>query len=98
MPYTSDLARSFHALSDPIRLNIVELLEYNGHTVRELTAYLHLTQSHLNWHLKTLSGTGIVVEERHGRERFYTLEPKGLKDAAVFLNHLAAIRRGPPTG
>jgi DNA-binding transcriptional ArsR family regulator len=37
MPYTSDLARSFHALSDPMRINIVELLENSGHTVRELT-------------------------------------------------------------
>jgi ArsR family transcriptional regulator len=98
MPYTSELARSFHALSDPIRINIVELLEYNGHTVRELTQYLGLTQSHLNWHLKTLSETGIVVEKRHGRERFYTLDPKALKDAVKFLYRLGTVGRGRPIG
>lgn len=98
MTYAKDLARSFHALSDPIRIHIIQLLEFNGHTVRELTAYLHLTQSHLNWHLKTLSETGIIVEERHGRERFFTLDLKALKEATKFLYGLRTIRRGRPAG
>ena len=98
MTYAKDLARSFHALSDPIRIHIIQLLEYNGHTVRELTAYLHMTQSHLNWHLNTLSEAGIIVEERHGRERFFTLDLKALKEATKFLNRLGTVGRGRPIG
>jgi ArsR family transcriptional regulator len=67
-------AALFHALSDPIRIEVLELLSSGERCVCDLMSDLGLAQSRLSWHLKTLKDAGLVSDRREGRWSYYTLE------------------------
>ena len=74
-------AEIFHAMSDPIRIDVVGLLRDGERCVCELMEELDMAQSRLSWHLKTLVDAGIVTTRRDGRWNFYTLVPEALAEA-----------------
>jgi ArsR family transcriptional regulator len=74
-------AAIFHALSDPIRIEVLELLRHGEQCVCELMDELDMSQSRLSWHLKTLADAGIIAARRDGRWNFYTLNPDALVEA-----------------
>lgn len=67
-------AALFHALSDPIRLEVLGLLANGERCVCDLTEALDVAQSRLSWHLKTLKDAKLVSDRRDGRWSYYTLE------------------------
>lgn len=67
-------AALFHALSDPIRVEVLSLLSAGERCVCDLTEELDVAQSRLSWHLKTLKDAGLVTDRREGRWSYYTLE------------------------
>jgi ArsR family transcriptional regulator, arsenate/arsenite/antimonite-responsive transcriptional repressor len=67
-------AALFHALSDPIRIEVLQLLASGEQCVCDLTEALDVAQSRLSWHLKTLKDAGLVSDRREGRWSYYTLE------------------------
>lgn len=87
---TARAAQLFHALSDPIRLDVVELLQGGERCVCELMADLDMAQSRLSWHLKTLSDAGIVTARRDGRWNYYSLDPHALAEAYDYLQTVTA--------
>ena len=74
-------AALFHALSDPIRIDVLELLAHGERCVCELTDELRMAQSKLSWHLKTLKDAGLVTDRREGRWSYYTLERDAFEEA-----------------
>jgi DNA-binding transcriptional ArsR family regulator len=77
------LRRMLAALSDPTRQQIVAVLSRERLNVSELTERFSLSQPAISHHLRILSGAGLLVQERHGRERVYRLDTKccqGLAD------------------
>src|SRR3954468_2699753 len=68
------IATLFHALSDPIRIDVLSELAQGERCVCDLTAALGVAQSRLSWHLKTLKDAGLVSDRREGRWSYYTLE------------------------
>ena len=86
-------AEVFHALSDPIRVDVVGLLLQGERCVCDLMADLDLAQSRLSWHLKTLSDAGIIVGRKEGRWNYYSLNPDGLAEARSILDGLKPSRR-----
>lgn len=64
----------FHALSDPIRIEVLGLLAGGERCVCDLMEDTGLAQSRLSWHLKTLKDAGLVSDRREGRWSYYTLE------------------------
>ena len=74
-------AALFHALSDPIRIEVLRLLAHGERCVCDLTAELDVAQSRLSWHLKTLKDAGLVSDRREGRWSYYTLEREAFDDA-----------------
>jgi len=78
-------AALFHALSDPIRIDVLELLGGGERCVCDLMAALDLAQSRLSWHLKTLKDAGLVSDRREGRWSYYTLERDAFADAEAAL-------------
>ena len=78
---TTRAAEIFHALSDPIRIDVLELLRDGERCVCELMEGLDMAQSRLSWHLKTLADAGIVSGRREGRWNYYTLNPAALNEA-----------------
>ncbi|HET9013731.1 MAG TPA: metalloregulator ArsR/SmtB family transcription factor [Gemmatimonadaceae bacterium] len=79
----------FHALSDPIRIEVLELLGSGERCVCDLTEVLDVAQSRLSWHLKTLKDAGLVTDRREGRWSYYTLQPDAFAQAEAAL---AALR------
>ncbi len=65
--------RAFHALSDPTRLQLVELLRGGERCVCELTDALESAQSRLSFHLRVLKEAGLVLDRREGRWVHYRL-------------------------
>lgn len=68
-----DIVSGFHALSDPIRLRVLELLRSQELCVCELCEQLGTTQSKLSFHLKTLKEAGLVRSRQEGRWIYYSL-------------------------
>src|SRR5438128_12533530 len=86
-------AELFHALSDPIRVEVVSMLLDGERCVCDLMADLDLQQSRLSWHLKTLSDAGIISGRREGRWNYYSLKPDALAEARSILDALKPGRR-----
>ena len=87
-------AALFHALSDPIRIEVLGLLATGEQCVCDLTDALDVAQSRLSWHLKTLSDAGIISGRREGRWNYYSLNTDALGEARAILDLLKPTRRG----
>src|SRR6476620_2069069 len=81
-------AELFHALADPIRVDVVTMLVDGERCVCDLMEDLGLAQSRLSWHLKTLSDAGIITGRREGRWNYYSLNPAALQEAEAILGGL----------
>lgn len=78
-------AALFHALSDPLRIEVLELLGGGERCVCDLMADLGIAQSRLSWHLKTLKDAGLVSDRREGRWSYYTLQRDAFNEAEAAL-------------
>lgn len=63
----------FHALSDPIRLEIVAYLRDGEKCVCEIVPHLNLIQPLVSRHLKILKDAGIVRCRKDGTKRMYSI-------------------------
>ena len=70
----------FHALSDPIRLSILEMLRGGERCVCDLQDDVGAAQSKLSFHLKVLKEAGLVEDRREGRWSYYTIVPEALAE------------------
>jgi ArsR family transcriptional regulator len=92
---TTRPAEIFHALSDPIRLDVIALLLDGERCVCELMDELDLAQSRLSWHLKTLSDAGLISGRRDGRWNYYSLNADAVAEARDVLDgFLGASKSG----
>src|ERR671933_2863655 len=87
------LASCFHALSDPLRIQVIELLRSQELCVCELCEHLGTTQSKLSFHLKTLKEANLVRARQEGRWIYYSLN---LPQFVVLEQYLAEYRRFSP--
>ena len=78
-------ARVFHALSEPTRLRLVDLLRGGERCVCELTEAMETGQSRLSFHLKALKDAGIVQDRREGRWVYYGLNQERVEEVAAVL-------------
>ena len=67
------LSTGFHALAEPTRIQILELLNGKECCVQEMVSALGVSQSHLSFHLKTLRDAGLVLAQKRGRYVYYSL-------------------------
>jgi ArsR family transcriptional regulator, arsenate/arsenite/antimonite-responsive transcriptional repressor len=71
------IGRGFHALSDPIRLQAIDLLRRQELCVCDLTGAINISQSKLSFHLKVLREAQLVRTRQEGRWIYYSLnEPQ----------------------
>ncbi|MTJ08365.1 metalloregulator ArsR/SmtB family transcription factor [Anabaena sp. UHCC 0204] len=75
MPITTHnlIIAGFHALSDPIRISVIELLRQRELCVCDLCDALEVSQSKLSFHLKTLKEANLVNSRQEGRWIYYSL-------------------------
>ena len=84
------IAAGFHALSDPLRISVLELLRQQELCVCDLCAALEVSQSKLSFHLKTLKEAGLVNSRQEGRWIYYSLN---IPQFNVLEEYLAGFRR-----
>lgn len=69
-------ARVFYALSDPVRLEILEFLRNGEKCVCEIIPHVKLIQPVVSRHLKILKDCGIVIDRKEGNRRLYSVTDK----------------------
>ncbi|MDB9315970.1 metalloregulator ArsR/SmtB family transcription factor [Spirulina sp. CS-785/01] len=84
------LKAGFHALSDTLRLQILELLRSQEYCVCDLCNLLEVSQSKLSFHLKTLKDANLIQSRQEGRWMYYSLN---LAQFALLEQYLADYRR-----
>ena len=68
-----EISSGFHALSDPIRVKVLELLQQQELCVGSLCEALDTNQSKLSFHLKVLKDAELVNSRHEGRWIYYSL-------------------------
>jgi len=66
-------AKIFSALSDPIRLEILDFLRYGEKCVCEIIPHVSLIQPLVSRHLKILKDCGLVKDRKDGNRRLYSV-------------------------
>ena len=73
----SDLCKEINkfgkGIGNAARYRIIEALLKGRKTVNELTRSVKLSQPAVSQHLKTLKACDLVIDERRGKEVFYTV-------------------------
>ncbi|MEM6714657.1 MAG: metalloregulator ArsR/SmtB family transcription factor [Cyanobacteria bacterium P01_D01_bin.6] len=83
----------FHALSDPLRIDVIERLRRQEMCVCDLCEELEVSQSKLSFHLRVLKDAGLVKARPQGRWTYYSLD---LVQFVALEQYLADYRRYSP--
>lgn len=81
-----DVIMIFKALSEPIRVEVIELLKEQEMCVCDLCDRLDVAQSKLSFHLKTLKKAGLVRSRQEGRWIYYRLNLSRLVELEEYLS------------
>ena len=68
----------FTAISHPARRRMLDLLLDGDRSVNAIAGEFQMSRPAVSQHLRVLLDTGLVTEQRHGRERRYRLAPERL--------------------
>jgi DNA-binding transcriptional ArsR family regulator len=82
------LARDvFHAIADPTRRRMLDMLVEGEKAVSALAKPFAVSMPAVSQHLRVLKAGGLVTERRAGRERYYKLNPWPLREVADWARH-----------
>ena len=68
----------FAAISHPARRRMLDLLFEADHSVNAIAGHFEMSRPAVSQHLRVLLDSGLVTEQRHGRERRYHFVPERL--------------------
>lgn len=85
--------RLFGALANPTRRDVLDLLLAGPRTVADIAAHFDMARPSVSEHLKVLKDGGLVAETRHGRFRYYAVEPQPLHELGEWLRPYERFRR-----
>lgn len=92
-----DVITIFKALSEPIRVEVIELLKEQEMCVCDLCDRLNVAQSKLSFHLKTLRKAGLVRSRQEGRWIYYRLNLSRLVELEEYLSEFRRYSSTLPT-
>ncbi|HRQ37694.1 MAG TPA: metalloregulator ArsR/SmtB family transcription factor [Chloroflexota bacterium] len=75
----------FQAIADPHRRAMLELLARQRLTVNGVADHFAISRPAVSKHLKILTQCGLVVMQRHGRERYCEVQPDRLNEVSDWL-------------
>jgi DNA-binding transcriptional ArsR family regulator len=70
----------FHAIADPKRRQILDLLREGERPVGELVPHLGVSMGAVSQHLRVLRECGLVTQRKDGRHRRYRVTPAPLRE------------------
>ena len=68
----------FHAISDPTRRGLLDLIAKESQPVKVLAQEFAMTRPAISQHLRVLTEAGLIVEKKVGREHHYQLQAEPL--------------------
>jgi DNA-binding transcriptional ArsR family regulator len=77
----------FAAISHPARRHMLDLLAQADRSVNAVAGHFKMSRPAVSQHLRVLHDSGLVTEQRHGRERRYHLVPERLGPARDWIAH-----------
>jgi DNA-binding transcriptional ArsR family regulator len=77
----------FGAISHPARRRMLDLLAEADHSVNAMAGHFQMSRPAVSQHLRVLLDSGLVTEQRHGRERRYHLVPERLGPVRDWIAH-----------
>lgn len=80
------------ALSDETRLKIVDMLSCGELCACELLEHLEVTQPTLSYHMKTLTGCGLVQSEKRGSWAYYHLDDALFAELCSYIGQLSTYK------
>jgi ArsR family transcriptional regulator len=86
----AQILAGFHALSEPLRLQVIDALRTQEMCVCDLCDVLEVSQSKLSFHLKALREAELVTARQEGRWIYYSLN---LPQFSLLEQFLADFRR-----
>jgi DNA-binding transcriptional ArsR family regulator len=75
----------FHAVADPTRREILELLATADMPVHRLARHFNISRPAISAHLRVLREAHLVSERKSGRERVYSLIPGPLREVRMWI-------------
>ena len=81
-------AKLLKALSNPKRLEILQLLRDQELTVTEIQEMLSLSQGNLSQHLQVLRGAKVVKTKRNGKQIHYSVSHKNFIKASDLMREI----------
>lgn len=74
-------ANTFKALSDPVRMNILDMLRKQGSlNAGEIASEFNLTNATISYHLKILKNADLIYERKEKNFIFYELNTSIFED------------------
>jgi DNA-binding transcriptional ArsR family regulator len=86
LPFVVAYQEAFHALGDPTRRAIFELLAEGPRPVGDLARQLPVSRPAVSQHLRVLKDAGLVVDRPAGTRRLYQLNPEGVGAMRSYLD------------
>lgn len=84
-----DFSKKFKVLSDPKRLEIIDLLSCRELCACEILEYFDISQPTLSSDMKKLEDGGLVTSRREGKKIFYRLNLENFESLEAFLKDIS---------
>jgi DNA-binding transcriptional ArsR family regulator len=81
----------YQAIADPTRRAIISLIALQAMTPNALAEHFDMSRQGVSNHIKILTECELVKQEQQGREIYYTLEIKKIKEVDKWLEQFRKI-------
>jgi DNA-binding transcriptional ArsR family regulator len=84
----------FHALADPTRRAIIALIATQAMTPNAIAENFDITRQAISKHLRILTECEVVKQKKKGREIYYEIEIKKMREIDLYLEKVRKIWEG----
>ncbi len=79
------MSETLKAISDPVRRNILEMLEEEKKSAGELASEFNLSGATVSYHLTQLKKAGLILESRHKNFIYYELNASVFEEVLIWI-------------
>lgn len=82
------ISETLKAISDPVRREILEMLNEGSKTAGEISRKFDLTDATVSYHLSTLKKAGLITETRDKKYIIYELNISVFEEVLIWIKRL----------
>ncbi len=84
----------FQAIADPTRRAILGLIAINSMTPNAIAEHFHSSRQTISKHIQILTECQLLKQEQSGREIYYILNPKKMKEVSDWADQFRELWEG----